>query len=209
MDLADFQDPTGVSKSSLWKLLSLLKRNKKSPLRLFYELIETEQENKTFSEPLGQNQAELIELMTIHKSKGLQFKHVIVLDFSMGESVLESHSSEVIYDSLRQKISVSVPLGTREKKKIKAYGHKLYQAYRRGKQIQEKDHLFYVAMTRAEESLALFVPQGKKPKKNSWLSRITYFEKIENLLNKNQWKFNTGIYQREKYLLTVKNCNTL
>ena len=88
----------------------------------------------------------------------------------------------------------------------------MYNLFKKKDRIQEKDNLFYVAMTRAEQSLALFIPQGKKPQKNSWLSRVDYFKKIENLIQseeKDQWYFNSGTYDRGQYLLTVKNCQEL
>ena len=209
MDLADFQDPRGSSSASLWKLLSLLKKNNKSPLNLLYDLTEKRIEDKEFEEPPTQEDSELVELMTIHKSKGLQFKHVIVLDFSMGKTILESNQqSPIIYDSFRKKMSFSVPLGARDKKKIKTYGHKTYSFFKRRDRIQEKDHLFYVAMTRAEQSLALFIPEGKKPEKNSWLSHVNYFKKVKKLMKEeeDQWSLNSGVYDRGQYLLTVKNC---
>ena len=210
MTLADFQDPTGSSSAGLWKLMSLLKKSQKSPLDLFYNLTEKNISASHFQEPLGQVQAQLIELMTIHKSKGLQFKHVIVLDFSMGKAISSSKTeNDSIYDPLREKMSFSVPLGDRDRKKIKNYGHKMYNLLKRRGEIQEKGNLFYVAMTRAEESLAVFIPQGRSPEKNSWLHRINYFEKVENLLdkkNKQQWSLNSGVYDRDQYLLTVENC---
>lgn len=211
MTLADFQDPTGSSSASLWKLMSLLKKSQKPPLDLFYNLTEKSISANHFQEPLGRVQTQLTELMTIHKSKGLQFKHVIVLDFSMGKAISSSKTggeNDSIYDPLRKKMSFSVPLGDRDRKKIKTYGHKMYKLLKRRDKIQEKDNLFYVAMTRAEESLAIFIPQGGSPEKNSWLHRISYFERVEDLLDKEkQWSLNSGVYDRDQYLLTVENCN--
>ena len=132
MDLADYQDPAGTSSASLWKLLSLLKESKKSALNLFYELTEKDLDNSNnFNEPPAQHSSECMELMTIHKSKGLQFKHVIVLDFSMIKAPVASRNiqGDSIYDTSRNKMSFSVPLGARDKKKIKTYGHKNVQSF--------------------------------------------------------------------------------
>ena len=209
MDLADFQDATGSSSASLWKCLSLLKNSQKSALEIFYDLTERDLEkDSSLDEVMGQSDSELLELMTIHKSKGLQFKHVIVSDSSMGETAKESQGQNVIYDLLRKRMSFSVPLGSRDKKKIKSYGHKIYNSLKRNEKIKETDHVFYVAMTRAEKSLALFIPEKRMPRKNSWLSRVSYFNKIDNLLNKGEkfWSLNTGTYDQGSYFLTVKNC---
>ena len=68
-------------------------------------------------------------------------------------------------------------------------------------------------MTRAKQSLALFLPHIKSPAKNSWLKDINYFSKVKGLLTKENnsktWTIHPGIYQQEDYMLTVLNCDTV
>ena len=222
MDLSYFQDPTGSFEANLWKFLFLLNKNSLSALDLFYSLTE-EREGEEFSkEALSCEDSESIELMTIHKSKGLEFKHVIIMDFSIANSFLKGtrQSSAVIYDELKQKMTFSVPIEGRDRLKIKSYGHEIYNKGKEKEKLLEKDRLFYVAMTRAKQSLSLFVPNSV-PEKNSWLKEISFFEKSilsdskKLLLDKEDkekitsWKLNEGIYREKEYIFCVKSSESI
>ena len=219
MDLSHFQDPTSSSLANLWKLLALLKKNKSSDLKLFYKLMEDEMEDEGLEEALASEGSRFIELMTIHKSKGLQFKHVIILDLSIAVSSLRMGNKEEstsLYDPVRKKMSFSVPIGGRNKSKVRPYGHKLCDVFREQNEIKERDRLFYVAMTRAEESLALFIPHNKNPEQNSWLKNVSYLKQIKKLLfiekDKGKiltYRLNSGKYKQKGYCLTVMSCQEL
>ena len=217
MDLSYWQDPTSFSMANIWKLLNLLYNKKFSELKLFYELLEQEEEegkgeHLKSARPFEQNSS--ISLMTIHKSKGLEFEHVILLDFSMNESALQTGrkiEEKVVFDKNRNKMAFAVPIGGREKKKLRAYGHEIYNKSQSQVTISEKHRLYYVAMTRAKDSLAVFIPHGTQAKKNSWLKGVDYFHKIEGLLQEDKaskiWELNSGVYKEKDYNLTVRDCN--
>ncbi|MCZ0932212.1 MAG: UvrD-helicase domain-containing protein, partial [Oligoflexia bacterium] len=216
MDLSYFQDPTSSSIANLWKLLDLLNNNRFSELKLFYELLDQEEEKEPFKEAPPCEESASISLMTIHKSKGLEFEHVILLDFSMNVSSLQTgrKMEEIaVFDEMRQKMAVAVPIGGREKKKVKSYGHDLYNQVQNQIAISEKERLYYVAMTRAKESLAVFLPHIKAPVKNSWLKGVNYFSKVKGLLKKDDssktWTIHQGVYQQDNYSLTVLDCDTV
>ena len=217
LDLSYWQDPTSFSEANLWKLLNLLYNKKFSELKLFYELLEKEEEQEgehlKSARPCEKNS--FISLMTIHKSKGLEFEHVILADFCMDDTSLRTGrkiEQTAVFDRKRNKMTVAVPIGGREKKKIKAYGHEIYNRRQDQIKISEQERLYYVAMTRAKDSLAVFIPHGKEPKKNSWLKGVSYFDKIQNLSYKDRenktWQLNSGFYKTENYILTVHDCNT-
>ncbi|MDE0091676.1 MAG: hypothetical protein OXN83_00125, partial [Oligoflexia bacterium] len=152
----------------------------------------------------------------IHKSKGLEFDHVILLDFSMDKSALQTgrKMEEItVFDRKRYKMAVAVPIGGREKPKVRSYGHELYNQTQNQMNISEAERLYYVAMTRAKESLAVFFPHGNLPKKNSWLKEVDYFSKIRGLLQKEDvskvWRLNSGVYQQDSYSLTVLDCENV
>lgn len=220
MDLSYFQDPTGSFESSLWKLLYLLNQDKSSGLELFYSLMEREEEDERNADLLPyereNEQGNVIELMSIHKSKGLEFDHVVIMDFSLDQSSLKPNSDKaVIYDKEKKKMAFKVPEGRRHSSKITSYGHKVANKLETEEIFKEKDRLYYVAMTRAKESLALFIPNSK-PQKNSWLSRphfdsfLNKFSNSENIpideKNKiSSWKLNPDNYKRENYSLCVRS----
>ncbi|MCY4321917.1 MAG: UvrD-helicase domain-containing protein [Bdellovibrionaceae bacterium] len=216
MDLSYWQDPTSAGISNLWKLIDLLKDKNSSELKLFYDLLEDEGENKDYlkSAPLC-DEASSISLMTVHKSKGLQFPNVILLDFSMDRSSLHGQNIEnnVIFDRSRNKMTAVVPIGGREKTKVKCFGHEIYKNSKDQIKVSEKERLYYVAMTRAKNSLALFIPHNKEPRKNSWLKGLDYFYRISGLLEHKAsskiWKLNSGIYSQKGYSLIVENCETI
>ena len=216
MDLSYWRDSTSFSTANLWKLMDLLNNERFSELQLFYELLYQEEEKDHLKEARPIEKGSFLSLMTIHKSKGLQFEHVIVLDFSMDKSALQSGrkiEETAVFDKMRNKMAVAVPVGGREKSKVKCYGHYLFNQTQNQISISEKDRLYYVAMTRAQESLAVFLPHIKSPEKNSWLKGIDYFSKVKNLLQQNQasktWKLNSGVYEKDSYSLTVLDCHSV
>ena len=128
MDLSYFQDSTGSFESNLWKFLDLLNNKNPSALELFYSIMDKEDQEGVEKEAPICESNESIELMTIHKSKGLEFKHIIIMDFSIGNSSLKSNNNkkDFIYDERRQKMAFAVPIGGRDKQKIKSFGQKVY-----------------------------------------------------------------------------------
>ena len=216
MDLSYWQDSTSSALANLWKLLDLLNSKNFSELKLFYELLDQEEDKDRLKEARPCEESASLSLMTIHKSKGLEFEHVILLDFSMNKSSLQAgHKTEeiAVFDRKRNKMAVAVPIGRRDKKKVRSYGHELYNHVQNQITISEKERLYYVAMTRAKDSLAVFFPHGAPPIKNSWLKEVDYFSKVKDLLQKENssktWRLHSGVYQQDNYSLTVLDCNTV
>ena len=229
MELSYFQDPTGSSSANLWKLISLLNESgSQQALELFYSLMAQEDEDENVGKEASScEDSEFVELMTIHKSKGLEFKHVIVMDFSIADSALRSrdHAEDmIIFDETKGKMAFAVPIGGRDKKKAQSYAHKVYIKRQQKENLLEKDRLFYVAMTRAKQSLALFIP-NTVPQKNSWLDRVCFFkefsinqpspllleeqydEKDETKLK--SWKLNEGFYKTDYYGFCIQSSESI
>ncbi len=224
MDLAHFQDPTGASFANLWKLLYLLNKDSSSPLELFYSLFLEEDADRNKEAPVSGNSS-AVQLMTIHKSKGLEFEHVIVLDFSIARSSLrqgDPKKDSIISDG--KKMAFSVPMGGRDSAKVKSYAHKIYNKKQAWERLLEKERLLYVAMTRAKQSLTLFIP-NMPPQKNSWLSEVKFFKEFsvsegkaplleERLDEKDQtkiksWRLNEGLYKTKSCLFCVQSSESI
>ena len=210
-DTAYYQDSSGVSEANLWKLLSLLKTSLK-PLDVFYSFLEEENSKEDSSrdqEAVSALDSKDLQLMTIHKSKGLQFKHVILCDFSLGKPN-PPNDNHCNFDIENKKMAFSIPVGNRYMKKIKSFPQKEMIEDKKQKEKEELDRLYYVAMTRAQDSLALAIPSHKDMKNNSWLIQNSFFQSLETISNSEsdskktkEWK--EGIYSRDQYCFSIKH----
>lgn len=90
-----------------------------------------------------------VKFMTIHKSKGLEFKYVFVI--GIGESFNLRDLSKSIYVGNQ----VAMPI-YEDHKKFDSDLRYLSMLGARKKQLEEELRIFYVALTRAEEGLELF-----------------------------------------------------
>ncbi len=211
LDLSHYQDSSGSSESNLWKLLFLL-HNTSDPLDLFYSVMMEEESDSSISEVASFLNSDAIQLMTIHKSKGLEFKHVILFDLSIGSSQKESGNKDCVFDIQKRKMAFSVPVGNRNKKKIRSYGHKKIVNQIKRQELEERDRLFYVAMTRAKESLTFLLP-SKKIEKSSWLHNISFFKTFVDVTYKDNnpkrgiqvWSLKEDFYRRDNYSFVVQH----
>ena len=97
-----------------------------------------------------------------------------------------------------------IPIGNRNKKKIRSYGHKKIVNQIKKQELEERDRLFYVAMTRAKESLAFLLP-SQKIEKPSWLNQTSFFKSFVDIIYTDnnsdkgikQWSLKEGLYQKE------------
>ncbi len=167
-------DSTGKREANIFKYLSVLAQAEKVAgfsLGLFLEeqfqtlQIESGSGN---SEAQPVVQPNCVSLMTIHASKGLQFKHVIVMGFA--DKVKLSNTQELSFDSQTQKYSLSVFDESEMKYKASNWAIDLRREFNR-RELAESDRLLYVAMTRAIETLCLIHDTSKRADKNSWSAK--------------------------------------
>ena len=189
MDLTEFQDPSGVSESHLWNLLAQMRDSQKTmkhPLDLFYSLMEGQDNAFSSQEAPPEEDPNFIQLMTVHSSKGLQFKNVIVFDLSKKMNFSASRE-DCIFDRERGLMAFAIPLEGRDQKSVKCYAQKKYIESKNYQEIKEKDRLLYVALTRAKETVTLMVPLSKPPK-DSWFERFPFFRELETPASKEKQK---------------------
>lgn len=126
---------------------------------------------KTITTPEAQN---AIRIMTIHKSKGLEFKAVII-PFCDWEIDHNPHHENILWCDQKEPLNdiplVPVRYGAALKKSLyaDAYFNEKMHAY------IDNLNIAYVAFTRAKEELILFTPKPKKEGTFGSLSRLLYY----------------------------------
>jgi ATP-dependent exoDNAse (exonuclease V) beta subunit len=108
--------------------------------------------------PPPRNQGQLT-VLTLHASKGLEFRHVILLDF--GPKGRAPDAPMLFWDRAK-----GVFLGVRDEDGERDPKHpveSLWRAEERRKALAESKRLFYVALTRAQERLILVCPELPVP----------------------------------------------
>ena len=195
-DLTLLQDPSGVSESHLWRLLSRIHK-RENPLDLFYSFMNKSLEDAG-REPFSEN-LHFVRLMTIHSAKGLEFKNVIVFDLS--KKIASAPQQECFFDWDRGRMAFSAPFKGRDQKKIKTYIQKRHREKEKRQEIKERDRLLYVALTRAKETVTFMIPT-RKPVKDSWFERFDFLRNLPKLSS--GWK-GKEIYKRNGYYFSVEN----
>ncbi|MEM7646094.1 MAG: UvrD-helicase domain-containing protein, partial [Pseudomonadota bacterium] len=162
-------DSSGRREANLWKLVNQVEKISREPGGRLLELSRGGAIGQTL-EDVGQDgdatpafSSERIQLMTVHKSKGLQFKFVF-LPF-LHKTPLESRYMDFLYSESIGKWSLRIP-GSVEKEFVGSPLEKWHVDQLRGRERQESLRVFYVAVTRASDRLFLSWTDAPKPK--SW-----------------------------------------
>lgn len=178
LDAAAFFDPTSLREANIWKFMQTVLANE---IRQDFNLSdfvnhELTQFNSDLSSSDGEGiplfAANRISLMTVHGSKGLQFKHVIVSGFN--NSIKNSSPETFTFDEETAQYSLRIQPPQFEKTFATTWAEHVNQRFLKRAQ-EESDRVLYVALTRAIDSLSLVRKQYKKdPPKNSWLEKINW-----------------------------------
>lgn len=166
-------DPSGQREANLWKLYHLIKREESQSGFNIIKFIESskyemnlEQGNMDI-EATPVLEPARVNLMTVHASKGLQFKHVLIA--GMGKETQLTRTLSLSVDEKDEKFSLSFKSDKEQKTSPHIFAQKVKSGLNQ-RELLESQRVLYVAMTRAKESLALFwtAPISK----NSWASYI-------------------------------------
>lgn len=170
MNYTQAYDTSGRRESNLWKFLVRLREAERAPGFNLISFINSLKSGEGLSEEDSEAVASLepnkVNLMTIHKSKGLKFSHVIIPDMEVGFGNYTSKSSEPVYfDEERKRWTLSVPSLEEDKKVHNLYGKWIKESFKQ-REKEEFLRLFYVAITRASNSL--FFMWRSSIQKDSW-----------------------------------------
>ncbi len=189
--LIDFFDISSVKSAvpyitTLQDLILELSGKETNDIPVFLEWWENEGQKKSVS---SSEQSDSIQLMTIHKSKGLQFKVVIVpfvnwgLDHGM-KPVMWVYNDHEPFNNLG-----AMPV--KYKKEIAETVFEDFYYRERTNVAIDRLNLLYVAFTRAEECLYGFIPTGKRKSDNIGAKIIDLFtcdhNSTESSVIFNQW----------------------
>lgn len=199
VDHSHAHDPTGTKEANIWKFLSMLHAAEKTPGFQYLQFVNDallEREGGSGDEEDGDAVAAVepnrVNLMTIHKSKGLKFAHVILpnLHSQPRFSASRGHEIPFVMDEKSGVFSIGLKCHDPEEDKLKS-AHSLFaksvlRQYS-DREREEYDRLFYVAMTRAERSVVL---HAQEPKSGSWAQKLSSY-------------FQPGRHTRESYCFEV------
>ena len=176
LDLATYEDPTGLREANLWKMIYYLRDyelNGSSSLLSFinkfldFQPSQPNQSQRSDSpSALPVTESSSLQLMTIHQSKGLEFEHVILLD-DFPRSAKSGSGTTDFFTAHRESGKWALSIRTeKEDKRIKSQYHQQIIEWNNEEIGNEMNRLIYVALTRAKKSLTVV-----HLTKNSFLSK--------------------------------------
>ena len=184
LDLAYYEDPTGLREANLWKIIYYLRdyelQGASSLLKFANKFLDFQPEQPRYSQiPDVQNalpvaESASLQLMTIHQSKGLEFEHVILLDDF--PSSIERGRGIDPFSTHREsgKWALSIRSEAADRR-IKSQYHQQILEWNNEEIKNEMNRLIYVALTRAKKSLTIV-----RLEKNSFLSKNFSTEKYHS-----------------------------
>lgn len=168
-DAAYSADNSGVVEANLWKFLNRVRTEQRAPgfnpLKL-YGGIESLTENLLASdvEAPAPLESSGVNLLTIHASKGLQYKNVIVMGCGQSPQVTKSSAKKDLLRVMDGRWSCSFK--AEDGSAVYSLMDELKWKEFSKRELSEHERLFYVAVTRAEDNLCLV---GGSSKKSSWM----------------------------------------
>ena len=173
IDLAHVHDVSGRRESNLWKLIAKLQQEECKPGFNPIEFINTSINDLKMDEANAEGdavaavEAERVNLMTVHSSKGLEFKHVVVPQ--MGERPRLTNSEDFTYDEDLARWALRIPYGE-DRSLTKSLPEQLWLEKFRVQELAEHARVLYVALTRAIDSV--YLSWSLPFAKNSWAEMV-------------------------------------
>ncbi len=190
-DLSRCHDPSGRRESNLWKLITHLDAEERRPGFHYLKFVNHIWNGDWVEDgnAVACLEPQSINLMTVHASKGLKFKHVILPRTDSKLQLTENASKKPLInvDEQKQKWTLSIPLGDEKKMSHSPVALDLFKKLSQ-REAQETHRLLYVALTRAEESVFLSWTDSKTKLKGSWAEKI-YITRQEGIITEQNYSW--------------------
>ncbi|AGH96203.1 UvrD-helicase domain-containing protein [Pseudobdellovibrio exovorus] len=185
MALSAAYDKTGKREANIFKFLTTLAQAERASgfsLGLFLDeqfLSLQSDLGSSSGEAQPVEQPDCVSLMTVHASKGLQFKHVIVIGFA--DTPQLSRTPKLSFDEQSELISLAVYDEENSKHQASRWAAVITEQFKE-RELKEHERVLYVAMTRAIESLTLVAETERHmTSESSWLKRSNWPEDGEHI----------------------------
>jgi exodeoxyribonuclease V beta subunit len=138
-------------------------------LRLFLDYLD---EKRQYLEQAKETLAEGVQIMTVHKAKGLEFEAVILPE--MGYDCLKNTDNLIFKYNKAMKLE-NIYLMPNKNEEVFSQNLKKVRAYAKEKQLRDELNLLYVALTRAKSILVMIGQASKNYSlpKTSWIRYVT------------------------------------
>jgi len=204
LDLSFYLDNSGRRESNLWKLLVQLKTEDHQPHFNFLDFINRRKASLSLEEDVEDSDAvssiepNSVQLMTVHKSKGLEFDHVIVP--FVDKMPQRTRFLKFLFDEESEKIGLTLKLDQEDN--LKPLPAQNFLEKIKEEEIREGDRLLYVAMTRAKQTIFLSTC-GAKQQKDSWYKNMGItlavgehkHEAFSYVVEEGPWNYDPFVFQ--------------
>lgn len=201
IDASHYHDSSGKRESNIWKFLQDLSTNEHKQGFSYLDYIKQSAANLDVDKAEGDSEAiaalepNRVNLMTIHRSKGLQFDYVFIPRCHEAPQSTKSLSSL----TYKQKYFLfSLPISS-EQKSIGPLELKKQTLQLREKELEESKRLMYVALTRAVKKV--YLTWNTEAKKNSWVDIFNMDFQEEAVLGFDKFSVKYGLSCGERLTL--------
>lgn len=170
VDMCRRRDPSGDLEAYIWKYFVELQSQEQQPGFNYLQFVEKKmQPSDLESDQPSSIESGRVHLMTVHKSKGLEFEHVLIPQL---KDVSKNTTTAEPFLTLEDKELWGIPLKNQEDQKKHSLIGYLSSSELKNREQRESDRLLYVAMTRARSSVHLFFSNKKlREGHSSWYAR--------------------------------------
>lgn len=184
--LADANTSGGRQRRNVEKLLELARTRGGTSLSAFVRDVQTRKINEVREgEAIPDPEAGVVQLMTIHAAKGLEFPVVVLADLGRDLN-FQRRDSRLLANAA---YGVLTAWQDDEGKTVKPASYQSGEWEDKQMEAAENKRLLYVACTRAADWLWLI---GQKGKTNSWLSQMEAAWDIPDALQEGEWTNDYG-----------------
>lgn len=172
---AHHRDESGQREANIWKLVNWIQELSSQTendilAEVDFLLRSSHMEMELASESSAILEPKRIQLMTVHASKGLQFKHVLLL--SADKRPKSTNVRTFAKDEGQKKWSFVIK-NPQDDSNVYSPLAVTQKSFQSEKELDEFWRLLYVAVTRAKEQILIF--SDNKPDGNSWAQRVKSF----------------------------------